>query len=1403
MSVVSDVEIRLRADIARLQQDMTAARRSVDTALDGMSASAQALKGLLSGLAAGLSVGAFVSFIKNSIDATDALNDMSVRTKVAIEDLAGLAYAAKLGDTSLEGVAASISKLGQNIGKDGEKFRALGITAKDPLEAFKQLADIFKDIEDPQQRAAFGAEALGKSWQEAAVLLDGGAAGITELMNRGKELSGVTEETAAAAGKFNDGLDTLGFAAQGVGTRIAAGLLPMLNVLVDDFTATGKGADTAAGSVVVLSGAFKALYTVGVIVIEMFATLGKAAGAAAAITMAALSGDFKGAVTIYKDLAADVADGWVDGAKKIANAWSATSASVAKEGEAASTTAAATAAKVAGFLNASEIKAARDKAAAEAEAAAKKERAAYAGVVTSIKEKMAADLLEINGASAITPVQQARIKLDAELATGKITLTAEHVKEAHALLDSAEAMEKNAAAAKQVRAAVAALADERAKNYADLVAEAAANEKLAATFGKTKKQIEQMTLAREEDRLAQRGALELSEDTVAQLEREIEARKRNVAALGSLEVLEAQKKASEEAAAAQKEFWKSIDDTAHSTFVSILNGSKDTATRLKDTFKNIFFDWLYQMTIKKWIINIGTSNTGIIDGIVSAFSSGSSGGAATSSGGSGLGGILGSASNLFSIGKTIYSGFSTGLVSSLGSSISSLGASLGSEAVAAFGAGMSGGALGATTASAASGYAGTAAASAGAGAAGAIPVIGWIITAMMTANGLYKQGWDATNGTLSETGKVLGSGILAFNSTLKKFGLSDSAANIFSGQATISKLFGRKNPEIESQGLRGTLTATGTTDAQNYVNILEKGGWFRSDKRYSQTGAASKETDTLIDSTMQAIITGVKSFGDAIGIETKNLDSYTRAFDLKLTGVADTDNAALAKLFADVGDELAVSLLPTLKDFQKENEALSVTLQRLATDYTTLDTMLASIGTTFGAVGAASLAGREGLIAAAGGMDKLAANVDYFQKNFLTAAEQLAPVQKQLADALKALGVAGLTTNDQFKTYLLGIDKTTAAGATLFTQLLALAPAFNEITKAAADAAEAASKAAAAAQLTEVNSLISAITSAYSDLTKVIDAQKSAAKSALDLLLQGIDASITAVTAKINSLTSLANALAAPITAVRTQQQGVASQGAARAQIQAALAIAKASGVLPSADSLKEALATLGRNTADSYGSMTDYLREQAAAGRDVKDLGAITDTQLSVAQRTLQSLNDQKTAAQRAYDLQIARLDALLEEQRKAVAIATGGAASLNSLPAALAALAEAIASLKGAAATNPLAAEAGNIGRIQDLYSTLLGRNADASGLQFYLDEIKNGTSWDSIKNGFLNSPEYLQGQNNNKATVDELRVLNARMESIEEHTMRTANSSSTTAGSTNKLANQFDQVSAGGSVLLTVPA
>lgn len=1413
--MISEIEIRLAADIARLRQDMEAARRTVTSNLDRISVAAEGVKGVLSGIAAGLSVGAFVGFIKNSIDAADALNDMSARTKVAIEDLAGLAYAAKLGDTSLEGVASSITKLGQNIGKDGAKFRELGVTATEPLEAFKQLSDIFKNIQDPQQRAAFGAEALGKSWQEAAVLLEGGSDGISTLIARGKELSGVTEQVAADAGAFNDKLDELTFAAQGAGTRIAAGMLPTLQKIADALSADSVNGDKFAGTVTVLSAALKTMYSVGVGVLALFTGLGKSIGGTAAVAVAALTGDFKGALSIYKEMATDVYTGLGDAAIQIGKVWADTGKDVTKTADDTAKATGDSTAKVAAFLNSGEIAAARAKAAAAAEAAAKKEQAAYAGVIVSIQEKMAADKAEIAGGAAITPIQQLRVKLDAELATGKMKLTAEHRKEIDALLDNARALEKNAAAAKQVRAAVAALADERDKNYESLVAEAEANEKLVATFGKTKKQIEEMALARDQDRLAQRGALELSEDTVAQLEREIDARKRSLAAMGTLDVLEKQKKATDEAADAQKAFWKSIDDTAHSTFVNILEGNKNMWSRMKDTAKSAFFDWLYQQTIKKWIINVGTSSSssgGIVDGIASAFG----GGGAASSGGSGAG-MLGTASNLFSIGKTIYSGFSAGIASSLGSTIGTLGTTFGSEAVAAFGAGMQGGALGATTASAASGYAGTAAAGAGASAASVVPIIGWIIAGMQAANGFRKQGFTPNNGTITNPiFQAVAAPTNMTNKLLEKLGVGGALANILSGASINTKLFGRADPRVESQGLRGSIDATGV-NAETYAKIIEKGGWFRSSKRYEKTFAVAGATDTSFDDTTKSMISAVKGFGEAMGIETAAINSYTKSFDIKLTGKAEEDNAAVAKLFADVGDELSLRLVPGLSKFATQGEALSATLQRLATDYLNVDDILRAIGTTLKATGVAGIDLREGLITAAGGLDKLAAGVGYFQQNYLSEADRLAPVQKQLAEALAAIGYSALKTKDDFKAAVQGFDWNREGAAGLYVQLLALAPAFKEVTdateaaaKAAADEAIAKAQAAAAATeqaLKDNEALLRAgVGSALDGVKRAIDARKNELKASFDSVMEGFADSIAQWSAKITDLKSLSSLLSGARVGAT---QNSASRAAAQAQLESAFAIAKASGVLPSADSLRDAVAAVSQDSADQFSTLIEYQRDQQRAARSIAGLSGLTEDQLTTAEKTLLAIQSQKTAAEAAYSRQISTLDAMAATAERSASIALGTYQATMDANVSIGNLAAAVAALKfGATTSNPTGAGL----TVDQLYQSVLGRPGDSEGLAFWkqaFGDVVDSTEYASFvqsASGELEAKangtwvEWLAARGIRAPSTQSADPLVMAVDSLNEQMASMQMAMTRTANSTTQLAQQFDQVSGSGNALLT---
>jgi tape measure domain-containing protein len=84
----------------------------------------------------------------------------------------------------------------------------------------------------------------------------------------------------------------------------------------------------------------------------------------------------------------------------------------------------------------------------------------------------------------------------------------------------------------------------------------------------------------------------------------------------------------------QRQVWDSIEKTAHDTFVSIFDSGKSAFDRLRDTLKNGLLDLLYQMTLKKWILNIGAAVTGGASGSAMAgLLPGEIGGIPTGSGG--------------------------------------------------------------------------------------------------------------------------------------------------------------------------------------------------------------------------------------------------------------------------------------------------------------------------------------------------------------------------------------------------------------------------------------------------------------------------------------------------------------------------------------------------------------------------------------------------------------------------------------------------------------------------------------------------------------------------------------------------------------------------------------------------
>jgi len=230
---IATLTVDINAKLAGIQGDLGKVSRlaeqnakRIESAFSGVGS---AIKGAFAGLGASIVTGFLSGVVQQVVDAQDALVDLSKSTAISVETLSGLGFAAKTTGGDLDSIAASINKLQVNIGKDPEKYKQLGINAKDGYEAFKQLADIFVSIEEPEKRAAVAAEALGKSWAGAAPALSEGAKGFEALVSKGKEVSGVTAESAAKAAELNAKLDILKARAGGAATELVNALVPSLD----------------------------------------------------------------------------------------------------------------------------------------------------------------------------------------------------------------------------------------------------------------------------------------------------------------------------------------------------------------------------------------------------------------------------------------------------------------------------------------------------------------------------------------------------------------------------------------------------------------------------------------------------------------------------------------------------------------------------------------------------------------------------------------------------------------------------------------------------------------------------------------------------------------------------------------------------------------------------------------------------------------------------------------------------------------------------------------------------------------------------------------------------------------------------------------------------------------------
>ncbi|MGE8449105.1 MAG: phage tail length tape measure family protein [Pseudomonadales bacterium] len=622
-------------------------------------------------------------------------------------------------------------------------------------------------------------------------------------------------------------------------------------------------------------------------------------------------------------------------------------------------------------------------------------------------------------------------------------------------LERAKALADEAGALVRANAETKAFQESRDKYFAGLEEgvskislEAQAVEDQVSTYGLSKAALEQLTIARLEERKATLLGFDGSEREIELIQQEIDARKRLDAAIRAKDVKDAQKKVTEEMA---REWERTVDkygDVFRQGFADMMNngknGWKSFTKSLVTTFKTTVADQIYRMFAQPFVATI----IGNIAGVVGANAGSSVLGSMAADGQSALGGGL-SLMNALSVARTAYSALTGGFTATLASGISSIGSAIGSSAAQHFALGMTG--QGATLAAGLAGptTAGSSAAAAGSMMSSAIPVAGWIAAGMMINRSLYRAGWDAGNGTMAPIAKynpITGPSLWT-DKALRAVGVSGEWASILSGSSLIARAFGRGPKKYGDTTMVGDFSSLGFS-GYTATPWKQKGGWFRSGRSGMQAGALDGAFQSDIAAAFDLMKSNAASLAKAVGVSAESLGSYRDQFRIKLTKDQEENQRLLEEALAEVGENMVRSLVPNIAEFSKENETASATLQRLGESLGAANRGLKLLELKLYDVSVSGAATASKLVDAFGGIDAMSQTTAQYYQLYYSETERAKLSLADMADSLKDLNVAMPNTMGELRAMVSALDLTSEAGRNAYVALLAIAPEFAAVIEA-------------------------------------------------------------------------------------------------------------------------------------------------------------------------------------------------------------------------------------------------------------------------------------------------------------------------------------------------------------------
>lgn len=637
------------------QRSFDRASRATTDFLTGMAARATIAVGTL------LTIDSAVAKLTTSINTLAQIDDAAQRTGASVENLSRIQQSAESFGHAFEPLEEGIAKLAKGMAvadtetsKTHKGLRALGISAtdaagklRDPAEVAIEVAKKLQLYADGAEKTAVANDIFSKSGDRLLPVLNDVAGSIDRF-------NGYSTEAAEKASELQDGLNGISGQVNQAFTAFAVDLLPTLQKVTNAWSDTTEGTSLFSDAAKQAKSMINQLVIMGAAAGFVFTTLGKTVTTAGAQLMALAKLDFRGVRNAGTEWANDLMEDYKKYSafhdKILAGNEEIIKSNAKRDKPERPRLVYAT-----GTDEETKKLESLNDAARKYIDTLKSETLALGA--TAIQTKMVAAAKQ----AAVTPSLALRTEImEQAQAWARLAQFQQDVIDEFAVLQQREDAFREASNSVSDYGRAVDLANESAHFEIELLSKSAEEREYAIAQRRVEIELKRQIIA-----INEQIANEDDKQALIEQAQAIGAR----AEAGAR--LQAQARVTGEE---WNRLWGTVEQTGKMAFVNLLGHGTSSMKAIGESIKASIIDLLYQVTARKWIINIGTSITGT-----------AMGGNAMAGGGAGGGMEVG---NIMQMGSQLYSALSGGLTAGLSTAVSGLGAMFGSTAVSAFGAGL-------------------------------------------------------------------------------------------------------------------------------------------------------------------------------------------------------------------------------------------------------------------------------------------------------------------------------------------------------------------------------------------------------------------------------------------------------------------------------------------------------------------------------------------------------------------------------------------------------------------------------------------------------------------------------------------------------------------------------------------